>query len=126
MGFPQQVAVDATQEAIFVAYMVIAAQTVESLSDRWKWLIGVALHKGRDICRSHWYGRLSLDENALVAGPFGKEDEPVAGLQPVWEAFDCLPRNLQDLVAYVCLSGHTYAEAAERFEIGLGVVSARL
>jgi RNA polymerase sigma factor (sigma-70 family) len=126
MGFPRQVAVDAANEAIFAAYMVIEAGDVESISDRWQWLIRVAFNKARDICRRRWHARVSLDQDALAVDPFGESEEPVASLDPVRAAFDCLPPSLQELMAYVYLSGHTYAEAAKRFHIGLGVVSARL
>jgi RNA polymerase sigma-70 factor (ECF subfamily) len=126
VGFPQQVAVDAAQEAMFVAYGVIVAETVERLADRWRWLIGVAVNKGRDISRGRWHRCSKLNPDALAVDPFGEQDESPAVLGPVGLAFDSLPPNLRELVDYVYLGGHTYAEAAEKFRLGLGVVSARL
>lgn len=130
-GFHWQDAEDAAQLATIVAVRVIAAQAVERLGDRWHWLIGVALNKARDIRRSRRYRWVSLDPDALDAltvDPVAPNDDddfpPRLGL--VRSAIDRLPPNLRELFDFVYLEGHSYREAKERFNIGLGTVSRRL
>ncbi|HEY7389025.1 MAG TPA: sigma factor-like helix-turn-helix DNA-binding protein [Bryobacteraceae bacterium] len=125
-GFSAQVAVDAVQNALFVAYQVIAARKVEQLGERrWPWLIRVALNKGRDIHRTRWHGWIPLVEHACAIHPFAEKERP-AHLAAVDAAFDRLPPDLKELVAFCYMEDHSYSEAVERFKISLGVVSRRL
>jgi RNA polymerase sigma factor (sigma-70 family) len=130
-GFSWEDAEDAAQQAIIQAVKVNAVYAGESPRDHWNWLIGVALNKARDIRRSRRQCGVSLTPEALdtvAVDPVASNED--GDLPPhlalVCSALDRLPAHLRELMAYVYLEGHTYAEAAQRFRTGKGVVSRRL
>jgi RNA polymerase sigma factor (sigma-70 family) len=128
IGFSWQDAEDAAQQAMIEAVKLIEAEAVESLQDRWAWLIAVAHNKARAVRRQqkHW---LPLDPDALAVDPFAAgedEEELPVHLALARSAFDRLPRRLKEIFTYVYLEGNSYREAAHQFRVGPGVVSRQL
>lgn len=127
MGFRPQLAKDAVDEAIAEALKLVAAREVERLDDRWAWLRTVGVNKARSICHSRWHGRKSLDDRTFVIIPGNDAEECKSKLcQTVRSVVDRLPPELRDLVSYVYLEGHTYAEAMERFGWSRSAIHGRL
>lgn len=116
---------DAVQLAIIEAWKLIEAEAVETLQNRWPWLIRVALYKAHSIRRrqKRWQ---PLDSDRLAIPALADSDDegefPVH-LAFVRSAFDRLPGRLREIFAYVYIEGNTYEEAADRFKLCLGVVS---
>jgi RNA polymerase sigma factor (sigma-70 family) len=125
IGFSWEVATEAAQDALIEAAKLIQAGTVETIRDRWRWLRTVGIRKARTICRGRWHGWRPLDPNIPAPDPFvaDEEDHRYASIR---SAFDRLPPHLRELAVFCYIQEHSYREAAEQFNIKLGVVSRRL
>jgi RNA polymerase sigma factor (sigma-70 family) len=128
IGFSWDDAEDAAQQAIIEALALIKAEVVESIQNRWAWLIAVAHNKACVIGRrqKRW---LPLDDDAIETRPieaWEEKEDRQACIAAVRSAIERLPLKFRETVTYCYLEGHTYAEAAVRFQIGHGAVRRRL
>lgn len=129
----KQMAVDAAESAIFVAYELVRDRRVESLGnscDRWKWLIGVGRHKALDIkYRSRWARCTPIKETDCVVMPrLAKEDDAPDEFDCIHAAIEHLPPYLRALAVYLYFddSGHSQSEAAKHFGVTEGAIAGKV
>jgi RNA polymerase sigma factor (sigma-70 family) len=129
-GFSEQLATDAVQAAILVAYRIIMARKVESLGKgRWPFLIRIAFNKAYDLLKNRWSKLKLIDPHDLAIQLFAEDeaDEDQGNRHArVHKAFAKLRTDLQQVAWYVIVEGHSYSEAGAFFQITRGSVACKL
>ena len=128
MGFGEEDAEDAAQEAIIRGIEAIKTGAVERIRNRKAWLREVARNAAITMLRRN-RAYLSIDSIEVPSTPSEDaqvEDHRNDSIAVVRKAIAQLPELTRPLVVFCYLESHTYREARDHFQVKLGTVNGRL